>query len=39
MQRLPNVYWSTSQLNSVQQSSKWGKILSIFLKHQLYRVE
>lgn len=32
MQRLPNVYLSASQLNSVQQSSKWGKILSIFLK-------
>lgn len=30
MQRLPNVYLSASQLNSVQQSSKWGKILSIF---------
>lgn len=39
MQRLPNVYWSASQLNSVEQSSKCGKILSVFLKHQLSRVE
>lgn len=32
MQTLSNVYRYTSQLNSVQQSSKWEMILSIFFK-------